>query len=45
MEDSEKPYFAFRNSHGHAEGFLRNLYTIWACVLKKIRQPCPKERI
>ena len=39
MEDS-KTLFALQNCHGHAKGFLRTLQTIWAYVLRKVRQPC-----
>jgi hypothetical protein len=39
MEDS-RPCFVLQNSHGQAKEFLRNLQTIWACDLKKVRQPC-----
>jgi len=38
-----RPYCALQNSHGHAKEFLRNLYIIWARVLKKVRQPCSSE--
>jgi hypothetical protein len=31
---------ALQNSHGHAKGFLLNLWTIWASVLKKVRHHC-----
>jgi hypothetical protein len=34
-----RPYFAIQNSHGHAKGFLRSLWAIWACALIKVRQP------
>jgi len=30
------------NSHGHAKEFLRNLCTIWARALTKVRQHCSK---
>lgn len=38
------PYFAVQYSHGHAIGFLWNLYTIWARALRKFIQPWSRGR-
>jgi len=34
-----RTYFVLQNSVGHARGFYRNLYIIWARTLKPFRQP------
>jgi hypothetical protein len=36
---ASRPYFVLQNSHAHAIGFLRNLWTIWAQALKKVSYP------
>jgi len=34
-----RPYFALKNSPGHAKGFLRSLWTIWARASKIFASP------